>query len=343
MVEEPEARATADTTAPQSGSVGLLGGLEVGLAGPPVLGADGGFWLLGRDGEVERFESDESLSWSISIHASITGESAVDESGRLVFIPTASDHVVALDKQARVHWKYRAPAGVVGSVCWVPKQGLVFSGRDRQLYWLDERASLVLRSPLRSRVSAGPTPFGARVLVGTEEGRVFVLSRDGKRQSVPLEGPIAGIAAVDGGTGAYVLANHTVYFLDGELSVQWTRTSFLAIGVTASREHGSKQEFVTLSESGDLEWHRRDGNVKVAANPALDVSDVPKLAAIQSAAWVSDASGTLWEARPSTGWLALHLGHSPLLRPIVDARRGRVLVGSVQGSVWSVSAGQSPQ
>ena len=46
-----------------------LSALEVGLAGPPVISADGSWWLLGRDGEVERFRADDHLIWSISIAA----------------------------------------------------------------------------------------------------------------------------------------------------------------------------------------------------------------------------------------------------------------------------------
>ncbi len=310
----------------------LIGGLEVGLAGPPVVGADGGWWLLGRDGEVERFGPDDSLKWSISIAASINGASATDESGRLVYIPTARDLIVALDRDARVHWKYKAPAGVVGDVCWVPKQGLVFIGRDRLLYWLDLRANLVLRAPLKSAVTAGPAPFGNKVIVGTEDGQVLAFSRQGTRQVMALEAPIRAIAPMSQG-GALVLAARVAHVLDATLSEQSSIPSALAIGVTASRGHALKSTPLMLTESGELrgvEW------APAATAPTRDFLFAPALEATSTAAWATDESGALWQARPEPGWERIQLGHAPLLRPVLDINRGRILVGSEGGSVWSV-------
>ena len=319
-----------------------LGGLEVGLSGPPIVGPDGGWWLVGRDGEVERFGPDDSLKWSISIAASITGEAATDESGQLLFIPTARDLVVALDRNARVHWKYKAPAGIVGAVCWVPKQGLVFIGRDRMLYWIDEHANLVLRAPVKSRASVGPTPFGNRVMLGTEDGQVMAFSRQGKPRSVTLDAPVSAIITL-GGSGAYVLAGGIVRFLDASLSESWTKSGALAIGVTAARGRESRQELVSLFATGELEWFKSDGTVSVWSKPSVGVPCVPELVATASAAWVTDAEGTLWQARQGAGWDGIHVGRSPLLRPVLDLQRGRVLVGSETGSVWSLPVGIRPQ
>jgi len=319
-----------------------LGGLEVGLSGPPVVGPDGGWWLLGRDGEVERFGPDDSLKWSISIAASITGEAATDESGQLLFIPTARDLVVALDRNARVHWKYKAPAGIVGSVCWVPKLGLVFVGRDRLLYWIDEHANLVLRSPVKSRVSVGPTPFGDQVMLGTDDGQVMAFSRQGKRRFLTLDAPVSAIITL-GGSGAYVLAGGVIRFLDANLSESWTKSGALAIGVTAARGRESRQALVALSATGELEWFKSEGTVSVRSKPSVSVPCVPELVATSSAAWVADAAGTLWQARQGVGWDQIRIGSTPLLRPVLDSPRGRVLVGSETGSVWSLQVGIRPQ
>src|SRR5664279_4714948 len=57
--------------------------LEIGLAGPPILGSDGRWWLLGRDGEIAHFRRDDSLAWSISVAATISGAGAADDQGLL--------------------------------------------------------------------------------------------------------------------------------------------------------------------------------------------------------------------------------------------------------------------
>ena len=332
--EAPRVAVGANPSGPVS--VKLVGSLEVGLSGPPAVSADGGWWLVGRDGEIERFRADDALDWSISIAAAVTGAAVTDELGQLLFVPTARDLVVALDPSARVHWRYRAPAGVTGPMSWVRGQGLAFLGRDRALYWLDGRANLVLRAPLNARVSFGPTAFGNKILLGTEDGQLMAFTRQGKRQSTSLDGPIMAIVAA--ADGAFVLAGGVAHWFDSSFHSVWSRPNVLGIGGTAARGHASRPfSLVARTAAGELEWLDIGGSVIARASSKLTPGPgcAPELAATSSRAWAVDDAGTIWEARAGSGWTPIGLGSASLFCPVVDPKGNRILVGTVAGSIWS--------
>lgn len=314
----------------------FLVGLEVGLAGPPIVGSDGGWWLLGTDGEIERFRADDSLLWSISLATTISGPAAADNLG-LLFVPTARDLVYALEPSGHPRWRFRAPAGIVGAVSWVPEQGSVFVGRDRAVYWLDRRANLMLRAPVHSRVTAGPTPVGANVVVGTEEGQLLVLTRQGKRHAAQLGGAVAAILTTRDGVIAF--AGGKAYGLNAEAQVLWLRGGVLGIGVTAALGNGQRESLAAiLLASGQMEWLDFTGKTQ-ALTPLMQTvpSDlVPEFVATERCAWISSDSGLLWVACVGKGARPIALSRAPLTRPIIDIKGARAMVGSVAGGVWSL-------
>ena len=317
----------------------LLGNLEVGLAGPPVVAPDGSWWLLGRDGELEHFRRDDALLWSISLPATITGAAAADELG-LLFVPTARDLVFAVEPSGTVRWRFRAPAGIVGPVGWVPGQGLALVGRDRAVYWLDRRANLLLRAPIGARVSAGPAPIGNKIVVGTDAGQLIALTRQGRRQSTQLDGPITAIEPML--NGAIVLCAGKAYGLNHDAQILWTKEGILGIGVTAALGQTLRQNMpAILSTAGKVIWLDGSGQTTASIEPSAKFLGEPlaEFAATDRQAWIVDDSGTLWEASIGGGWRSVQLTQSPLMRPVVDVHGSRVLIGSVGGGGWSVPIG----
>ncbi len=318
-------------------------GLGIGLAGPPLLAADGGWWLLGRDGEIGHFRADDHLLWSISIGSTITGAAASDEQG-ILYVPTARDLVYAVEPSGQQRWRFRAPAGIVGPVGWVAGQGLVFVGRDRALYWLDQHANLVLRAPLGSRVSAGPVSLGSRAVIGTETGQLVAATRQGKRQTVRIGAPITAILPTK--TGILVLASGTAFELDAELRILWSRENVLGIGVTSALGHEQRPcTSALLQASGKVDWLDALGNT--VASVALDNSVPPELlpefAVTDHCAWISFDSGVLWQACIDKPVKSIALAPQvSLTRPILDLGRARVMVGSSEGSFWSLPVVSDP-
>lgn len=332
----PALALTAATTDTLPAQPTLLGSLEVGLAGPPVVAPDGGWWLLGRDGEVERFDRQDSLTWSISLAATITGAAVADDDG-ILYVPTARDLVFAIEPSGRVRWRFAAPHGIIGPLCWVPGQGLALVGRDRAVYWLDRRANLLLRTAMSSRMSAGPTALGGKVLVGTENGQIVALTRQGRRQSTQLSGSIDAIVTYS--AGALVLAGNHAHALTADGQVLWSRDAVLGIGVTAARGQGQRHDSpALLYASGRIDWLDPRGEPTVSAElkPNPSVLPIVEFAAIDQRAWIADESGTLWEASPGGGCRPMRIAKGPLTRPVLDMQSDRVMVGSVGGGVWSV-------
>jgi hypothetical protein len=310
--------------------------LEIGLAGPPVLGSDGRWWLVGRDGEIAHFRRDDSLAWSISVGATISGAGAADDQG-LLFVPTARDLVYAVEPTGHQRWRFRAPAGIVGPLAWVPDEGLVLMGRDRALYWLDRRANLMLRAPVGSGVSAGPTALGRKVAVGTESGLLLLTNRKGKRQVAQLGAAVSVI--VPWNEGAVALAGAKAHGLNAEAQVLWSREDVLGIGVAAAPGHvGKSGVAVLLLASGRLDWLGPDGKTGASMTLPLPlpIDLVPEFAATANCVWMSFESGELWEACIKTGLRRIPLTRAPLMRPTLDDNRQRVIVGTVAAGVWSL-------
>lgn len=319
-----------------------IASLEVGLAGPPIVGADGAWWLLGRDGEVEHFRRDDSLLWSISVAATITGSAAADELG-LLFVPTAKDLVYALQPNGQQLWRFRAPAGIVGHLSWVPGQGLVLVGRDRAVYWLNRRANLLLRTPIGSRVSAGPVAMGDKVVVGTDDGRLIALNRQGLRQNSEMGAAI--LAVVPSKVGVTALAGDRAFGIDREIHGVWSRTGVVGIGVTAALGQARREGLpVVLLDSGQVDWLSVDGNVIASMSGPQNMSEEPvrELAATEHCVWISYGSGVIRSVCIGRGTRLLELARAPLTQPVIDLKNSRVLVGSVVGNLWSLPLGSEP-
>jgi hypothetical protein len=314
----------------------LMIGLGIGLAGPPVLGADGGWWLLGSDGEIGHFRADDHLLWSISIGSTITGAAALDEQG-ILYVPTARDLVYAVEPGGQQRWRFRAAAGITGPLGWVTGQGLVFVGRDRALYWLDQRANLLLRAPLGSRVSAGPVPLGSRSVVGTETGQLVAMTRQGKRQNVELGTSISTILPTR--AGLVVLAADTAFGLDADLCIRWSREHVLGLGVTSALGQAQPLGFPALLQASQrVDWLDAHGDTiaSVALGSSLPSDPMPEFAATDRCAWIAFDSGVLSEACIDSGARYVPLTGSSLTRPVVDAKGARVIVGSTAGGLWSL-------
>ena len=316
------------STALDSAGPGPMIGLGVGLAGPPLLGRDGSWWLVGSDGEIGHFRGDDHLMWSISVGSTITGAAVADEQG-VLFVPTARDLVYAVEPSGHQRWRFRAPAGIIGSLGWVAGQGVVFVGRDRALYWLDQRANLLLRAPLGSRVSAGPAPLGTRAMVGTESGQLVALTRQGRRQTAQIGGPITAILPTN--AGILALADGKALGLDAELNTIWSREHVLGIGVTSSLGQGQRLGSpAVLQASGQMEWLNAAGNTiaSVTLGPPMPAEPISEFAATDSCAWISFDSGVLWEVCVNKVVKNIPLARASLTRPIVDVMGARVMVGS---------------
>jgi outer membrane protein assembly factor BamB len=315
----------------------LIGGLEVGLAGPPVLGRDGSWWLLGRDGEVERFGRNDRLAWSISVAAAVMGSAVADEDG-VLYVPTARDLVFAIEPSGHVRWRFRAPNGVAGPICWVSGQGLVFLGLDGALYWLDRRANLVLRVALDARVSAGPIALGSKALVGTEKGHLVAVTRQGRRQTLQLAGAVTALTPF--GNGALALAATRAVAVDPDLRLTWSRDAVLGIAVTAAHgQQGSQGTPVLLTDSGRIEWLDAAGQRQAESPLDLKVPAIAGIAATATEAWVAQPSGRLLQVGPHRARLSLPIARGPLVRPVLDTLHSRLLIGSEQGTVWSLPIG----
>ncbi len=331
--QEPYFLASTELDSP---GLGPMIGLGVGLAGPPLLGRDGSWWLLGSDGEIGHFRGDDHLIWSISVGSTITGAAVADEQG-LLFVPTARDLVYAVEPSGHQRWRFRAPAGISGPLGWMAGQGVVFVGRDRALYWLDQRANLLLRAPLGSRVSVGPAPLGARAVVGTEMGQLIALTRQGKRQSVQIGAPIAAILPTNAGIVA--LAADKAVGLDAQLNRVWSREHVLGIGVTSSLGQGQRLGSpVVLQASGQMDWLDAAGETvaSVTLGRTLPSEPIPVFAATNSCAWISFDSGVLWEVCVNKAVKNIPLARASLTRPIIDLMGARVMVGSAVGGLWSL-------
>lgn len=313
--------------------------LDIGLAGPPIVAADGTSWLSGRDGQLVRLAPNGTVQWAVGLGASLNDGAALGEVG-LFFVSTAKNSIVAVQPDGTSRWRSSAPWGIDGPLAWVPSQGLVFTGRDQYLYWLGLNARILQRVRLQSRRSAGPVALEQGVAVGLESGELLVWVSRTRQHHWKLSQPIRAIVGVSP-DHVLALAGSEVHSLDAKSTLSWSRDHVVALGVTTSEHQatGSATRVVTVGTSGQVEWFDWQGHVLASVNaPELGATGpVPEIVATRQCAWISSNSGSLWQCCIKDGIRKFQLTRASLLRPVLDPAHGRLLVASAEREVWAIA------
>lgn len=319
--------------------VSRLLALDVGLAGPPIVAADGASWLSGRDGQLVRLAPNGTVQWAVGLGASVNDGAALGEVG-LLFISTTKNSIVAVQSDGSERWRSRAPWGIDGPLAWVPGQGLVFTGRDQYLYWLGLNARILRRIRLQARRAAGPVALGQGVAVGLESGDLLVWDSRNRHTHWKFSQPIRTIFG-DSPNHVLALAGSEVHSIDASSTTRWSREHVIALGVTSSDSQpiGSATQVVTARTSGQIEWLDWQGHLLASVDaPELGATGpVPEIVATRQCAWISSNSGSLWQCCIRDGIRKFHLTHAPLLRPVLDLIHRRLLVASSEREVWAIA------
>jgi len=319
--------------------VSRLLALDVGLAGPPIVAADGTSWLAGRDGQLVRLAPNGTMQWAVGLGASLNDGAALGGVG-LLFISTAKNSIVAVQPDGSARWRSGAPWGIDGPLAWVPGQGLVFTGRDQYLYWLGLNARILQRIRLQARRAAGPVAVGQGVAVGLESGELLVWDSPSRHTRWKLSQPIRTIVGVSP-NHVLALAGSEVHSIDAIPTMRWSREHVIALGVTTSdsQQVESATQVVTVRTSGQIEWFDWQGHVLASVvAPELGASGpVPEVVATRQCAWISSNAGSLWQCCSRDGIRKFQLTHAPLLRPVLDLSHRRLLVASSEREVWAIA------
>jgi len=322
-----------------SSPVSRLLTLDIGLAGPPIVAADGTSWLAGRDGQLVRLAPNGTLQWAVGLGASLNDGAALSEVG-LLFLSTAKNSIVAMQLDGSERWRSSAPWGIDGPLAWVQGQGLVFAGRDQYLYWLGLNARILQRVRLTSRRAAGPVALGQGVAVGSESGDLVVWESRTRSTHRKLSQPIRTIVGVSP-HHVLALAGSELHSIDANPALRWSREHVIALGVTTSdsRQIESATQVVTVRTSGQIEWLDWQGHVLASVDaPELGASGpVPEMVATRQCAWISSNSGSLWQCCIRDGIRKFQLTRAPLLRPVLDLAHRRLLVASSEREVWAIA------
>jgi hypothetical protein len=313
--------------------------LDIGLAGPPIVDADGSSWLSGRDGQLVRVAPNGTVQWAVGLGASLNDGAALGEVG-LLFISTAKNSIVAVQPDGSSRWRSSAPWGIDGPLAWVPGQGLVFTGRDQYLYWLGLNARILQRVRLQARRAAGPVALGQGAAIGLESGELLVWDSRTRHSHWKLSQPIRAIVGISP-NHVLALAGSDVHSLNANSALSWSREHVVALGVTTSDspQIESATRVVTVRTSGQLEWLDWQGHVLASVDaPELGAAGpVPELVATRQCAWISSNSGSLWQCCIKDGVHEFQLTHAPLLRPVLDLAHRRLLVASTERQVWAIA------
>jgi outer membrane protein assembly factor BamB len=138
-------------------------------------------------------------------------------SGAQVYLPTMTNHVLAIDwKKAEVLWDYAAPRRQQPfyASAAVTDDLVIAGSRDKQVHAIDRKSgNPAWTFATRNRVDSSPVVVGRRVVVGSLDGNLYVLdlAKGTELKKLKLDGAIAASPAVAGECLVIGTTKGTVY------------------------------------------------------------------------------------------------------------------------------------
>jgi outer membrane protein assembly factor BamB len=302
---------------------------------PPAVTADGSVVVTTSDGYVDFLRPDGTLRWSYTVDGAVAGAVAVGR--RSLVVGTSAGQLVSLSFDGMARWAIRTPAAITTRI-QPERQGLVFFGvRSGRVYGaLSSGAAISF--DVGGQVSSGPLRLGSGGLaLGTSAGRLVFFDRTGiKRARTVADTALVGLLRSEGSM-LYVLSATSLFAVDPAGQTLWTRH-----GVSAAAIAGAA--VVALKDDGhELEWLDHTGRTLRRVSLGEQASQAPALGP-DGLLYVPRVDGRL-DGLSTEGVIrtSFEVCRAPLLRPVVDSVRARLIVAGGDGTVAAVRLGPEPK
>jgi outer membrane protein assembly factor BamB len=302
---------------------------------PPAVTWEGDVVVATSDGYVDFLRPDGTLRWSYTVDGAISGAIAVGR--RSLIVGTSSGHLVSLSLDGRARWATNIPHAITTRV-QPERLGLVFFGVASGRIYGALPNGAAISFDVGGQVSSGP--IGLRsggFALGTSAGRLVLFDRTGiKRAQRIASSALFGLFASPDST-LYALSATSLFAVDPGGQTLWAKS-----GVRAAAIAGS--DVVALEHDGnELEWLDRTGRTLRRVSLAGQASEAPALGP-DGLLYVPRVDGRL-DGLSKNGVVrtTLDVCHAPLLRPVVDSVRSRLIAAGADGTVVATRLDSNPR
>lgn len=328
-------RAAAPASPPADGrlsaeqrALGVLWSFRGGapLPAPPIVGSDGSVYLGTTEGYVHALAPDGAFRWSFTVTGPVSGQ--ISLSGGRLYAATTAGFFYVIRSDGTLGWK--AELRVRPITAARPSGGFVFFGAaDHRLYAGSLSGQLLWSVPVGGQFMAGPvvSPTGQVVVVGTEQ---LLLVERQQRWRAPLDEAVLREPQVSARGDVYLVTSGALRVFDRDARERWSKPGFSFVtprpdAVWALTPQG---ELVRLSPEGAevARW-------SLDVTPSAEVCVTP-----HGEVLVPTEQGSLVVVNQAGIARVVPVARTPLLRPITDPLRQRVIVGAEDGTVVAVAS-----
>jgi outer membrane protein assembly factor BamB len=330
---------TSPKNAPTSEAVVLMEPIWRFCAGaplnaPPALAQDGSVVVASSDGYIDLLQPDGTPRWSYTVDGTIAGAVAVGK--RSITVGTSAGQLVSLAFDGTARWKVHVPNSITTRV-QPERLGLMFFGAGSGRVYGAFSTGAAISFGVGAAVSAGPIRLGnGTFALGTAAGQLILFDRTGiKRASAITKSALLDLFEGDVSV-LYVLSGNDLFALDQAGQILWVQS-----GVRAAAPAGGN--LLSLVNDGtELEWLDHSGRVQRRIQLRAQASAAPVVSP-DGLVYVPRVDGRL-DGLSDDGIVRTTLAvcGAPLLRPIPDFHRSRLLVAGGDGTVVAVSVGLQP-
>lgn len=292
------------------------------ISAPGVLTADGQLYLTTHEGYLHAVSREGDFLWSYTVDGALLWGSGVDSRGR-VHTLSSKGIFYLFDASGNARWVYRfrSPSSAVAftenGVTWVP--------HGHNLYTLAPGAGVRWRAYLGSEVNSGPwVREDGSAWITTRDGRLRRVSQSGRPSAVLDVGSQARVVGVTAQGAALVLADSLLRAIDDAGEQLWQYAGVRAAAPDAG---------LVVSEERLL-WLDEQGHAQAEVALKETLSAAPARAG--DWAWVPTLQGELLAVHREGSIERCRISGAPLMLPLIDAARTRVLATAGDGSVSAV-------
>jgi outer membrane protein assembly factor BamB len=297
----------------------------------PAVGPDGSIYLATVDGYVHALYPDGRFHWSYTLAGGVLGAPVVDRRGTL-YVGTESGRIYVIHPNGTGFWTFQAPTSIVTPLVRDAHGLVLFGASDQRVFAVSPFGGALWSVLPGGAISAGPVAGPhARLWFGTESGALASVGGYSQLRVTELGGPILSAPVVGEDGSVFAVAGDRLVALGPDRKERWH-----ADGVRFVSRAGGGDVVVCLG-GGDLAWMRGSGATLRRVHLAERASAPPAVLPDGRVVVPTDSGRVLLVSASGKLSGAERVGHAPLLAPLVDAARERVLVTSGDGQLVVLS------
>lgn len=297
----------------------------------PAVGPDGSIYITTVGGYVHALYPDGRFHWSYTVAGGTFGAPVVDRRGTL-YVGTESGRIYVIHPNGTGFWTFGAPVSIVTPLARDARGLLYFGASDRRVFAVSPFSGPLWSVVLDGAITAGPVvgPH-ARLWFGTERGALASVGGYSQLRVTSLGGAILSAPVVREDGSVFAVAGERLVALAPDRRERWH-----ADGVRFVASAGSG-ELVVWLRGGDLAWMRGNGATLRRVHLGERASAPPAVLANGSVVVPTDSGRVVLVSAAGKLVGTERVGRAPLLAPLVDRARGRVLVTAGDGYLMALS------